>query len=122
MAHPEILGFVVPREEGGPHALIVRYVGAFHVGLPSRAITNEPLHCNKRPNRESQDEADEQEDRHEAERQVLPHPAPASEGGALPAFGLMRRKATSERTASTQPRSEWCHQAEAQPGLWPHRQ
>ncbi len=81
MAHPEILSFVVPREEGRPHALLIGYLGVnrFAVHFQSRTSSNEPLHCNKRPNRESQDEEDEQKYRHEAERQVLPHPAPASE-------------------------------------------
>jgi hypothetical protein len=68
MAHPEILGFVVPREEGIPHALLARYLGfGFHVRFPSQASSDEPLYCNEGANRESQDVKDEQENCQKAE-------------------------------------------------------
>ena len=120
MAHPEITIFVVPREEGIPHVLVIGCLssGGILLYFHLRASSNEPLHCNEGPDRECHDKEEEQEDRQEPERQVLPRPAPTS---ALLAFGQMRRDARPERTASTQSRSESCHRAEAVPGPWLHR-
>ncbi len=61
MAHPEILMFVIPREEGRPHALLIGYLGVnrFVVHFQSRASSNQPLHCNEGPGRKSHDKEDE---------------------------------------------------------------
>ena len=94
MAHPEITIFVVPREEGIPHAHVIECLssGGIIVYFELHASSNEPLHCNEASDRECHDEEEEQEDCQETERQVLPRPAPTGKASCSDC-GRMRREA-----------------------------